>query len=113
MGGYGVYRTYYETPEFFAGLAIFSGQPDLASHYFPAAGHPNFLYDEILTIFQNIPIFIYHGKKDQSAPFKLTAELVKKLKAVGADVEFVIGEQAGHHLPSKEDVSRFQHWLRK
>lgn len=113
MGGYGVYRTHYEYPEDFKGLAIFSGQPDLASHYFPAAGHPNFLNDEILALFKNIPLFIYHGKKDQTSPYELTEEVVTKLIVTGAHVEFVIGENNGHSPPERGDAALFHQWITK
>lgn len=97
MGGYGVYRAYYENPQIFRALAVFSGQPDMANRWGILGGpHPNFLEDKYLKPFKDMPIFIFHGKKDRNCPFELAAQLVEKLKAAGARVEFHTEEEAGH-----------------
>lgn len=112
MGGYGVYRTYYEHPERYRALAVFSGQPDLANLYFPGENHPNFLDDKTLTVFKGVPIFIFHGLQDRNCPFAVTQELVGKLGRVGAKVELVTEAGAGHQRPGPEALGRYHEWLR-
>ena len=42
-----------------------------------------------------------------------TEELVKKLGAVGAKVELVVEDNAGHQRPDAETVRRYREWLKK
>jgi predicted esterase len=111
MGGYGVYRTFYEHPERYRAAAVFSGLPDLGSRYFPGEGHPNFLDEKNLVRFKGLPIFIFHGKADRNCPFAVTEQLIGRLERAGAKVEFVTEPGAGHSRPSPETVRRYQEWL--
>ncbi len=112
MGGYGVYRTFYQSPGRFRALAVFSGQPDMANLWrIPGGPHPNFLEDKCLAPFKDIPIFIFHGKKDRNCPFELAAQLVEKLKAAGARVEFHMEEEAGHSRPGENTIKLYHEWL--
>jgi predicted esterase len=110
MGGYGVYRTFFETPDRYKALAVFSGQPDLATEYFPEEDHPNFLKERYLTPLKKTPVFIAHGKKDNNTPFHLTQEVVKKLDSLGAKVEFNIDEEMGHGT-SEKTWNEFYKWI--
>jgi predicted esterase len=112
MGGYGVYRTFYEHPGRYKALAVFSGAPDLAGRYFPGEGHPSFLDERNLVKFRDIPIFIFHGREDRNCPYAVTEELVKKLERAGATVEFVTEPGAGHQRPGPETLRRFREWLK-
>lgn len=111
MGGYGVYRTHYETPDRFRALAVFSGMPNLAIFYFPDKDHPNFLQDAYQEPFKEVPMFVFHGAEDRNAPFDLTVQAVEKLRAAGAQVEFYVQEGAGHDLPDKEATQAYCDWL--
>ena len=111
MGGYGVYRTHFETPNTFRGLAIFSGIPNLAETYFPGEGHPGFLDDANLVPFKDVPMFVFHGSEDRNAPVELTTEVVDKLRAVGAQVEFYVQDGAGHSAPDQEATRCYHAWL--
>jgi predicted esterase len=113
MGGYGVYRTFYEHPERYKALAVFSGAPNLGRNYFPGENHPNFGEDSYLEKFKGMPIFIYHGLADRNCPFHITRELVGKLEKVGAAVELVTEEGAGHQRPGPDALRRYHEWLRK
>jgi predicted esterase len=113
MGGYGAYRTFYETPEKYKGLAVFSGVPNLAAFYFPGETHPNFLEDTYMKPFKGVPVFIFHGKKDLNAPFETTVELVKKLEAQGVNVTFCTEEEAGHGAPNPETIKKYYEWLQE
>jgi predicted esterase len=112
MGGYGVYRTYYEYPELFSALAIISGHPDLARKWSSQNGI-NFLDEDLLKMFADIPIYIYHGMQDLNCPFELTEELVLILKKYNDNVIFRIDEQAGHSLMKKELQEDYFNWLNK
>jgi len=114
MGGYGVYRTFYENPRMFKALAVFSGHPDMANRWGIGGGpHPNFTEDEYLKAFKNIPIFVFHGKKDRNCPFELASQLVEKLKAAGARVEFYTEKETGHSRPGAETLKLYRAWLNK
>jgi predicted esterase len=113
MGGYGVYRTFYEHPERYRALAVFSGAPDLGSQYFPSEGHPNFTDDRTLARFKAVPMFIFHGLQDLNCPFPVTQEVVAKLGRAGAKVELVTEEGAGHQRPGPEALRRYHEWLRQ
>ncbi|MFI5144182.1 MAG: prolyl oligopeptidase family serine peptidase [Ignavibacteria bacterium] len=109
MGGYGVYRTFYETPGVYKALAIFSGHPNLPSLWL-GDGYPDFLNEKYLDVFNGKKIFIFHGTQDRNCPFELTLKLVDKLKNAGADVEFV-SEETGHSQPSEISRQKFLNWL--
>ena len=112
MGGYGVYRTFYEHPARYRALAVFSGEPDIGNQYFSGEGHPNFLEDKNLAKFRGMPIFIFHGRDDRNCPFAVTQELVEKLGRSGAKVEFVTEAGAGHQRPGPEALARYHIWLK-
>ncbi len=111
MGGYGVYRTFYEHPERYRALAVFSGAPDLGSRYFEGEGHPSFLEERNLVKFKGVPVFIFHGREDRNCPYAVTEELVKKLERAGAVVEFVTEPGAGHQRPGPDTLRRYHAWL--
>jgi dipeptidyl aminopeptidase/acylaminoacyl peptidase len=113
MGGYGVYRTFFEHPERYRALAVFSGNPSIGNEYFPGEGHPDFLEDRYLAKFKGMSLFIFHGREDRNCPFAVTQELAKKLGRIGADVELVTEEGAGHQRPGPEALRRYHEWLAK
>ena len=109
MGGYGVYRTFYETPRVYRALAVFSGHPNLPAVWL-GDGYPDFLNEKYLDVFKGVRLFIFHGTQDRNCPFELTLKLVDKFKKSGADVEFV-SEETGHSQPSAESQRKFLNWL--
>lgn len=111
MGGYGVYRTYYENPKRYKALAILSGHPNLARSwgYFDGI---NFLEEINLVKFKNVPIYIFHGKNDINCPFELTEELFNKLKKNGCNVVFEI-EETGHGNMNLNSRNNYYHWLKE
>jgi len=110
MGGYGAYRIFYEYPQLFKGVAIFSGHPNLASKWI-GEGFPDFLNAKYLMPFRNIPVFIYHSKNDLNCPYELTKELVEKLITAGAKVEFVTISEGGHGIIDKNNISQYYRWM--
>jgi predicted esterase len=114
MGGYGVYRTFFETPQKYRALAVFAGIPYLVTIKYPdGQPTPNFLDEDKVAVLKNVPMFIYHGEKDLNAPFALTKEFVEKLKKAGANVEFVTEPGKAHGDPSKESLEKYRRWVKK
>jgi predicted esterase len=112
MGGYGVYRTFYETPKRFHALAIFSGDPSIARRSLSEQA-PDFLDDSKLTAFRNVPMFIFHGGRDRNCPIEQTQQMVEKLKAAGALVEFHYEADKGHESPSPATWQAFRDWVER
>lgn len=111
MGGYGAYRIFYEYPNMFKGVAVFSGHPSLANNWF-GSGYPDFLEPHYLVPFKNIPVFIYHSKNDLNCPYELTEQLIQKLRNANAKVEVVISQESGHGILDKEHTAQYNDWLK-
>lgn len=112
MGGYGVYRTYYEYRDIFCALAVFSGHPNLANKW-GVGDQINFLDEEVVKIFSDIPIFIYHGRKDLNCPFELTNKFVQKLSAYNPNIVFEIDNEAGHNTMNQQIREKYYKWLKE
>lgn len=113
MGGYGVYRTYYEAPERFKAMAVFSGSPSLPERYYPGEEHPDFLQEAYVRPFAGVPVFVFHGSEDRNAPFELAEQTVEKLQAAGADVKFYVQQGAGHVAPDEVAREAYFAWLNR
>ncbi len=115
MGGYGVYRTFFETPSKYCALAVLSGAPYFGSDADGRAESSvpvlDFRRPENLGPFRGIPIFIHHGQQDRNCPYETTLALVKALQAAGARVEFISDPKLGHQAPSDEDYGAYRRWL--
>jgi predicted esterase len=111
MGGYGVLRTFYETPEKFRALVVFSGDPDLANRWSDSGSYPDFTNDEFVAGFDSVPVFVFHGEQDRNAPFERVVLAVEKLRAAGARVEFVTEPDRGHEAPGDETIEAYHAWL--
>ncbi len=110
MGGYGALRTYYENPSLYKGVAICAGHPNLANEWLDGE-HPNFLEQKFLSSFSEVPIFIYHGKKDPAIDVKLIEEMSIELKKAGAVVTKSIVEEKGHEYPDDYTNQLYFDWL--
>jgi len=111
MGGYGVLRTFYETPEKFCALAVFSGDPNLANRWSDEGSYPDFTNQEFLAGFDGVPVFLYHGEQDRNAPLEGAVLVAERLRAAGARVEFVTDADRGHETPGQETVEAYHTWL--
>jgi dienelactone hydrolase len=109
MGGYGVYRTYWENPSRYCAIAILSGHPDLARKWVDK-NEINFLEESNLSKFKSVPIFIFHGKNDLNCPFELTERIVEKLRDMGANISFE-SDNSGHGSISSEIKEKYYTWL--
>jgi dipeptidyl aminopeptidase/acylaminoacyl peptidase len=113
MGGYGVYRTFYETPEKFRALAIFSGHPDIANFWYPGNDYPDFTGTEMLKLFRDVPMFVFHGEGDRNAPYEITERVVTELKRLGSKVEFHPEADKGHEEASDQTYEAYYDWVRR
>jgi predicted esterase len=112
MGGYGVYRTFWESPEMFRALLVLSGDPYIpwlqrtltGGHYPPV--------HERLEIFEDTPLFVFHGTEDRNNPFERTAAFVRRLQSSGACCVEFHTEEAGHEVPrDPKTLDRLHAWL--
>lgn len=112
MGGYGVYRTFYEQPQLFSAIAVISGHPDLARKWNNNPDEINFLEEKNLSTFKGISAYIFHGKKDMNCPYQMTEQLVNKLRNIGCTVTFATSD-SGHSGVPLEMQNAFFDWLNK
>jgi predicted esterase len=111
MGGYGVYRTYYESPDTYRAIAIFSGTPRITFAIPQGVTAIDFNEPRYLKTFADVPIFVFHGERDLNVSYKETEAFVAALKGAGANVEFVTEPDKGHEAASDESVAAFFRWV--
>ncbi|MBM4104312.1 MAG: phospholipase [Planctomycetes bacterium] len=82
MGGYGTWSMIIKYPDMFAAAAPICGGGDAVLAKFRLA---------------KIPLWVFHGAKDNVVPLSKSEEMVKAVKAAGnKDIEFTIYPDAGH-----------------
>ena len=96
MGGFGTWSLAIEHPDRFAALAPICG-----------GGNP-----QKACLLKNIPIWVFHGAKDQTVKLEKAQEMVDALKAAGGNVQFTIYPEAGHDCWTQTyDNPKFYEWL--
>jgi len=80
MGGNGTWSLAIEYPEKFAAIAPIS-----------ASGEP----DDVCSL-KDVPVWVFHGEKDDLVPIKQDTDMVNALKNCGGDVKFKIYPDVGH-----------------
>jgi len=80
MGGYGTWDMALEYPNRFAAIAPICG-----------GGNPN-----RANVLKNLPIWIFHGAKDEVVPLKKSQDMFDALKEVGDNVKITIYPEVGH-----------------
>ncbi|WP_395377157.1 alpha/beta hydrolase-fold protein [Marinicella sp. W31] len=110
MGGYGALRAYYEHPELYRGVAVFSGHPDLANAWLDGI-YPNFLNQQYLKAFKETPVFVYHGTKDAAIDVALIKKMLVELRNAGAVVTARIVEGRGHVYQDADTHQKYVKWL--
>ena len=80
MGGFGTWSLATAYPERFAALAPICGR-----------GNP-----EKAHVLKDIPVWVFHGAKDETVPPENSQQMVNALKECGADVQYTIYPDAGH-----------------
>ena len=80
MGGFGTWSLAAAYPDYFAAIVPICGGGDPAS----------------ASKLKNLPIWVFHGAKDEAVPLKRSEDMVEALKKAGADVKFTVYPDAGH-----------------
>ena len=80
MGGYGTWALAFQYPNRFAAIAPICG-----------GGKP-----EVAGLIKNLPVWVFHGAKDEVVLLEKSQEMVDALKVVGGNVKFTIYPEAGH-----------------
>lgn len=80
MGGYGTWSLAIKNPEKFAAIAPICG-----------GGEPQAVHK-----IKNVPVWTFHGAKDDIVPIAETEAMVKVLEAAGGNVKFTIYPEAKH-----------------
>lgn len=111
MGGYGVYRTFYETPGKFKAIAIFSGETKVTNKYNLDSKAIDFTDSKNLTIFKNTPVFIFHGENDLNVSLSNMNKVYAKLLKAGAKAELIVEQNKGHSKPNLQTIKSFKKWV--
>jgi pimeloyl-ACP methyl ester carboxylesterase len=82
MGGFGTWTLALAYPNRFAAIAPIAG-----------GGEP-----EKVELIKHLPVWVFHGAKDDSVPIERAQEMVDALKKVGGNVKFTIYPEAGHDV---------------
>ena len=85
MGGFGTYYIALNHPERFAAIVPICGG---LMWY---AG-----FDERAVALRDMPVWVFHGAKDDTVPVEDSREAVEALRAVGNDVRFTVYPEAKH-----------------
>jgi predicted peptidase len=97
MGGRGTWYLAYEHPERFAAIAPMSGL---------------FLSTAWTSRLKHMPIWAFHGEKDDIAPISETAELVKALKDAGnTEVRFTALPARDHFILDEYENQELYSWF--
>ncbi|MGH7136708.1 MAG: prolyl oligopeptidase family serine peptidase [Pirellulales bacterium] len=80
MGGFGTWTLAAAYPEYFAAIAPVCG-----------GGNP-----ADAKKVKDLPIWVFHGAKDDAVPLRRSEDMVNALNDVGADVKFTVYPDAGH-----------------
>jgi predicted peptidase len=80
MGGFGTWRLAMEYPERFAAIAPICG-----------GGNP-----ENAEKIRHLPVWVFHGARDNVVPLNRSEDMVLALKNLGADIKFTVYPEAEH-----------------
>ncbi|MFZ5925748.1 MAG: prolyl oligopeptidase family serine peptidase [Bacillota bacterium] len=80
MGGRGTWAMAIQRPERFAAIAPVCGRSDPEKAY----------------LLKDLPVWVFHGAKDEVVPLEKAEEIVKALRACGGNVRFAVYPDAGH-----------------
>ena len=98
MGGYGTWALAAEYPKVFAAIAPIcgGGRPEKAEAYV------------------GIPVWVFHGAKDERVKIEESEKMVEAIKAAGGDPKFTVYPDAGHDSWTETyDNPEFYEWLFK
>ncbi len=85
MGGYGTWHLASVYPERFAAIAPICG-----------GGHWAYGFPERVCALKDVPVWAFHGAKDEKVPLEESEIIVETLKSCGGDVRFTVYPDARH-----------------
>jgi len=95
MGGFGTWRTTTKYPEMYAAIAPICGGGD------PSKAH----------LIKDVPVWVFHGAKDDVVPIKRSEEMYDALKEYG-NIEFTVYPEANHDSWTKTyENPKLYEWL--
>lgn len=103
MGGFGAWH-------------LAAAYPDLFAAVVPICGGmvPDEGFQEKIKALKDIPIWIFHGAKDETVPVKNSKELYNALKKIGGNVKLTVYPKLGHDSWTVTyDNPRLYKWLLK
>jgi len=80
MGGFGAWDLAMTFPDYFAAVAPICG-----------GGNPI-----LVSKLKNTPVWVFHGKKDESVPEQQSAIMVETLKKIGTNMEYTVLPEGSH-----------------
>jgi predicted peptidase len=97
MGGFGTWYLAYKHPDRFAAIAPMSGWPFVTAAW--------------AAQLKDMPIWAFHGAKDEIAPIGGTQELISALKALGNDVRFTVLPDRDHYILDSYENKDLYSWF--
>jgi predicted peptidase len=85
MGGFGAWALATEYPDLFAAVAPICG-----------GGRPLLDFPERLQRIVRMPVWCFHGERDEEIPVRESLKLVDALRAYGGDVRLTVYRDVGH-----------------
>ncbi len=86
MGGFGTWHLILEYPRIFAAALPICG----------GLQHMGILPVDKLSALKDLPIWVFHGAKDNVIPYQKSEELVEYLRSIGGNVRFTLYPEADH-----------------
>jgi predicted peptidase len=84
MGGWGAWNLAIEFPKRFAAVAPVCGRVD------------RYMVEKVFRL-KNVPVWVFHGAKDDVVPISISESMVNKLKEVDGKVRFTIYPEGNHN----------------
>jgi predicted peptidase len=97
MGGFGTWYLAYKHPDRFAAIAPMSAWPFVTAAW--------------AAQLKDMPIWAFHGAKDEIAPIGGTQELISALKALGNDVRFTVLPDRDHYILDSYENKDLYSWF--
>ena len=96
MGGRGVWYLAYKHPERFAAVAPMSGGPNITAW---------------ASKLKDVPVWVFHGAKDQLVPLSQSEDMVNAIKAAGGDVKFTVLPDRDHYILDMYENRQLYEWF--
>lgn len=96
MGGRGTWYLASKHPERFAAIAPMSGGPNITAW---------------ASRLKDVPVWAFHGAKDELVPLSQSEEMVSAIKAVSGDVKFAVLADRDHFILDTYENKQLYEWF--